>query len=109
MKLTKEGTRQYPRFPTALKGLYFIEGKRGKGANCTIINISVNGAGLKFYAHETIIVNSKLSLEILPPDGKETINVEGTIRWVKQGRKDCVCGIMLTEKLNKVQMAMLKV
>ena len=108
MQPTLEGTRQFPRFPTALKGIYFIEEKRGKGKNCTIINISVNGAGLKLYTPETIIVNSKFFLEIYLPDGKETITVEGVIRWVNQGIKDCVCGLMLTDKLNEVQMAMLK-
>ena len=108
MNNTAENTRQYPRFSTALKGIYFIEEKRGKGENCTIINISVNGAGLKLYARETIIVNSKIFLEIFLPDGKETINVEGVTRWVNPGSKDCVCGLMLTNKLNEAQMAMLK-
>ena len=107
MKRTTEGTRQYPRFPTALKGIYFIEEKRGKGKNCTIINISVNGAGLKLYTIETINVSSKLFLEIYLPDGKETINVEGVIRWVNQGVRDCVCGVQLTEKLDKGKMEVL--
>ena len=108
MNNTAENTRQYPRFPTALKGIYFIKEKRGKGENCTIINISVNGAGLKLYARETIIVNSKILLEIHLPDGKETVNVEGVTRWVNPGSKDCVCGLMLTNKLNEAQMALLR-
>jgi hypothetical protein len=109
MNNTAENTRQYPRFPTALKGLYFIEDKKGEGKECIIINISVNGAGLKFYAREAIIVNSKLFLEMYLPDGKATITVEGIIRWVNQAAKDCVCGIQLTEKLNEAEMAILKV
>ena len=63
---------------------------------------------MEFYTLETVRAKAKLSLEILSPDGKETVTVEGTIRWVKQGRKDCVCGLMLTDKLNEAQMAMLK-
>ena len=104
MKDLAVNTRRYPRFSTALKGLYFIEEKSGEGKKCIIINISVNGAGLKLYTCETIIENSKLLLEIYSPDGKETINVEGIIRWVKQGSKDCVCGIQLTKKLDKDQL-----
>jgi len=92
-----------------LKGLYFIEEKKGEGKECTIINISVNGAGLEFYTDETVDITSRIYLEILTHDGKETVNVEGIIRWVKQGRKDCACGIELTDKLNETQMAILKV
>jgi hypothetical protein len=92
-----------------MKGLYFLDEKKGEGKECTIINISVNGAGLEFYTFETLSVNSTLFLEIHPPDEEETINVEGIIRWVKQGKKDCVCGVQLTEKLNETKKAMLKV
>jgi hypothetical protein len=104
-----EETREIYRCPTLLKGLYFLDDKKGEGRECTIINISVNGAGMEFYTDETVDVNSKFFLEILPPDEEESITVEGIIRWVKQGKKDCVCGIQLTEKLNEVQKAMLKV
>ena len=102
-----EERRRSWRFPTLLKGLYFLDKKKGEGKECTIINISVNGAGLEFYTFETVSVNSKLFLEILLPDGGETINVEGKIRWVKQGRRDCACGIELTEELNEAQKSML--
>jgi len=109
MNNTAEETRISHRFPTILRGFYFSEDKKGEGKECTIINISHNGAGVEFYTLETVHAKSKLSLEILPPDGKETVTVEGTIRWVKQGRKDCVCGIRLREKLNEDQKAMLRV
>jgi hypothetical protein len=110
MSHTAEETRGLYRCPTLLKGLYSLDDKKGEGKECTIINISVNGAGMEFYTDESVEVNSKLFLEILPPpDEEETIPVEGIIRWVKQGKKDCVCGIQLTEKLNEAQKAMLKV
>jgi hypothetical protein len=107
MRNKKEEKRRFCRFPTTLKGLYFLEEKEGEGKECTIINISLNGAGLEFYTIETVSVNSKIFLEILLSDRKETVNVAGTIRWVKQGREDCVCGIQLTEKLNEDKKAML--
>jgi hypothetical protein len=87
----------------------FLRRKKGEGKECTIINISANGAGIEFYTVETIRENTKLFLEILPPDEEETINVEGIIKWVKQGKMDCVCGIQLTEKLNEAKKAMLRV
>ncbi len=109
MSHTAEEIRRLYRCPTLLKGLYFLDEIKGEGKECTIINISDNGAGLEFYTDETVDVNSKLFLEILPPDEEEAITVEGIIRWVKQGNKDCVCGIQLTEKLNEAKKAMLKV
>jgi hypothetical protein len=108
MQQTKENKRSW-RFSTGLKGLYFTDEKKAEGKECTIINISLNGAGLEFYALETINVNSKLFLEIRLPNEKEKVNVEGIIRWVKQGGKSCVCGIQLTEKLDKETRAMLRI
>ena len=107
MRDTAEEDRRSWRFPTILKGVYFLDEKKGEGKECTIINISSNGTRLEFYTLETVSTNSKLFLEILPSDGKEVINVEGIIRWIKQGRKDCVCGIQLTEKLHEAIKAML--
>ena len=108
MNNTAEETRLSHRFPTILRGFYFLEDEKGEGKECTIINISHNGAGVEFYTLETVYTKSKLFLEIHPPNGKETVNVEGRIRWVKQGRKDCVCGFQLTEKLDEAQKEILK-
>jgi hypothetical protein len=109
MRITAEEHRRSWRFPTVMKGCYFIEEKKGEGKECTIINISLNGASLEFYTCETISVKTKLFLEIFPPDGEEPVSVEGRISWVKQDRKDCVCGIKLTEKLSKGEIKILKV
>jgi hypothetical protein len=109
MSYIAEERRRSCRLPTWIRGLYFLEEKKGEGKECTIINISLNGAGIEFYTVETIRENTKLFLEIFPPDEEETINVEGIIKWVKQGKMDCACGIELTDKLNETQMAILKV
>ena len=49
MSHTAEETRGLYRCPTLLKGLYFLDEEKGEGKECTIINISDNGAGLEFY------------------------------------------------------------
>ena len=108
MKYTAEENRMSWRFPKHLKGFYYLDEVKGEGKECTIINISINGAGLEFYTSETVTVKSKLYLEIFPLDGRESVAIEGKIRWVKQGRKDCVCGVQLTEKLNKAKMETLR-
>jgi hypothetical protein len=108
MRNTVEEYRKSWRFPRHLKGFYYLDEVKGEEKECTIINISINGAGLEFYTSETVSVNSKIYLEIFPPNGEEIVPVEGIIRWVKQGSKDCVCGIQLTEKLKKDKMKMLR-
>ena len=68
MRNTTEERRKSWRFPRHLKGFYYLDGVREEGKECTIINISLNGAGLEFYTLETINEQTKLSLEIFPPD-----------------------------------------
>ena len=57
-----------------MKGFYFIGEKKGEGKECTIINVSLNGAGLEFYTFEAISVKTKLFLEIFPPDGEKHVS-----------------------------------
>ena len=94
--------RKSTRFPTHLKAHYFLKERRGKGKECVVINISLNGAGLEFYTAETIGEASKLFLSIVPPQGNETISAEGIVRWVKHGARDYVCGIELTRSLDRI-------
>jgi hypothetical protein len=110
MRNTAEENRRSWRFPTTLKGHYSLEEKKGKGKGkeCRIINISLNGAGLEFYTSEPINEKTKLYLKIFSSDGNKSVSVEGTIRWIKQGKKDCVCGIQLTEKLSEDKREILK-
>ena len=108
MRNTAEENRRSWRFPKHLKGFYYLDEAKGEGKECTIINISTNGAGMEFYTFETINEKTKLVLEIFPPDGEDVVTVEGKIRWVKRGRNDCVCGIQLTEKLDKDKMEVLR-
>lgn len=109
MKHKTEESRRSWRFPKSLKALYFIQEKKSKGKDCTIINISLNGAGLDLYTVDPISAKTKLILEILPADGKETVTIEGIVQWVKQERTHFICGIKLTEKLNKGKLKMLRV
>ena len=111
MRHTATENRRSWRFPTLLKSHYSLEEEKGKGKGkeCRIINISLNGAGLEFYTSEPINEKTKVYLKIFPSDGNKPISVEGIIRWIKQGKKDCVCGIQLTEKLSEDKREILKI
>lgn len=92
------------RFPTHLKAHYFFKERSGKGKECVVINISLNGAGLEFYTAETIDKYSKIFLSIVPSEGNGTISVEGIVRWVKHGARDYVCGIELMRELDTISL-----
>ena len=104
-----EQKRKFVRLPTNLKAEYSVKGSGHEAEPCTVINISLNGAGLEFYSSESIAVGSTLTLKIFDPEGKETVGAEGVIKWSKQGEKDFVCGVELTDPLDKFTLSLLGV
>ena len=104
-----EQKRRFIRLSTNLRADYSLKGSESKGGNCTVINISLNGAGLEFYSSEGIDVGATLVLKIFDPEGTETVGVEGVVKWSKQGEKDFVCGVALTDVLDKFTLSVLGV
>ena len=104
-----EQKRKFKRLPTNLKAEYSLKESTDAGKQCTVINISLNGAGLEFYAHESVDVGTKLLLKIFDQDGEKAFDAEGVVRWNKQGEKDFVCGIELTTALDKFTLSTLGV
>lgn len=95
------------RIPTNLKARYFLKDEQLQGKDCTVINISLNGAGLAFYSPETVEKGSKLSLKMFALEGRATITVDGVVSWVMQGKKDFLCGIKLIEVLDNTKQLVL--
>ena len=95
------------RIPTSVKAHYFFNEQEQDAMECTVINISLSGAGLAFYTPKHIGVGSMLSLKIFALEGKAIINLAGIVRWVNQGKKDFLCGIKLTEALDEIKLVML--
>lgn len=104
-----EQKRKFKRLPTNLKAEYSLKESTDEGKQCTVINISLNGAGLEFYAHESVELGTKLILKIFDQDGEKAFDAEGVVRWSKQGGKDFVCGIELTTALDKFTLSTLGV
>ena len=90
------------------KGRLFSLADGGDEAKqCIVINISLNGAGLEFYAHESVEVGTTLFLKVFDREGKKAFDTEGIVRWGQQGEKDFVCGIELTTVLDKFTLSTL--
>lgn len=96
-----EERRKTKRFATNLKAQYFLKARKVDGKECTVINISQCGLGLEFYTAEKIVAGSALLLEIFATEVMELTNVEGIVKWVKQGEKDFIGGIEVTSKSDK--------
>ena len=97
--------RKAKRFPINLKAHYFPGEERESGKECTIINVSRDGAGLEFYTSEEIVVGSTPLLEIVCPEIRKSTNVEGVVRWVKQGKRDFIGGIEVTARSDEDKLA----
>ena len=95
------------RFPTNLKAVYSLEEDAEKTKECTVINISLNGAGLEFYTSENIGENTKLFLKISIPERNKAVHIAGIARWVKRGKRDFVCGVKLFKPLDKANLTAL--
>ncbi|MCK5186944.1 MAG: PilZ domain-containing protein [Deltaproteobacteria bacterium] len=102
-----EGKRKSKRFTTNLKAQYFLGESKGNGKECTVINVSGNGAGLEFYTHDKIGISTDLNLKIFAPKATDPINVKGILRWVKQGEKDFVGGVEVVLESDKEKLAVL--
>ena len=101
--------RKFIRLSTNLSAEYSLKGSESGGGKCTVINISLNGAGLEFYSPEPIDVGATLVLKIFDLEKKETVAAEGVVKWNKQGEKDFVCGVELTDVLDKFTLSVLGV
>ena len=100
-----EEKRKFRRFSTNLKAQYFLEESKENRKECTIINVSRNGAGLEFYTPERIGIGSNLILEIFAPKATDPVNVKGIVRWIRQGEKDFIGGIEVALKSYKEKLA----
>ena len=90
------------RFFSQLKARYILKGEEGGWKECTIINISRNGLGITFAIRENLSAGSSVHIETFPPGQMEPMKVEGEVRWFEPlSSGGFICGIKLTEKLNK--------
>ena len=54
-------------------------------------------------------MGATLALKIFDAEKKETVGTEGVVQWNKQGEKDFVCGVALTDVLDKFTLSVLGV
>ena len=88
-----DNRRKFSRFGTHMKAQYFLQEENKGWEECTVIDISRRGMGIRFFKNEKISVGSTLRLEISIPTELETINVKGILKRINQSGNDCIGGI----------------
>ncbi|MBW2183614.1 MAG: PilZ domain-containing protein [Deltaproteobacteria bacterium] len=98
-----ENTRRFERFPTQREAQYFLVRGKGKGQECTIIDVSRKGLGMIFHSNEEISVGTNIRLEIPDPITLDTIDIRGELRWSNKIGGEFIGGIELAMILSDVK------
>lgn len=88
-----ENRRNFSRFDTQLKAHYFLNEQKEDGEECTVIDISRKGMGIRFDTADKINIGSTIHLEISIPPESETISVKGILKRINQKESDLIGGI----------------
>ena len=88
-----ENRRKFSRFDTQMKAQYILKGKKRDRGECTVVDVSRQGMGIKFRTPEKINLGSTIRLEISIPMELEHINVEGVLKRINQKEKGFIGGI----------------
>jgi len=109
--------RRFNRYPARLNAQYFLREDESDRKECTIFTIARKGMAIRFHTPEEIRfhtpeeirfhtpekidVGSTIYVTIAVPQEPEPVMVKGQLRWIKQRKNDSICGIELTEVLDK--------
>jgi hypothetical protein len=94
--------RQLKRFSLKLKAHYTFEKERANWKECSIVDVTYNGMGLKFTSPETVKVGTPIYLAIVIDEAVRPVRLKGVIRWGGEGADGCVCGVELAEIVDEV-------
>jgi len=96
-------TRKHGRFDTQLKAQYYLKENSGDVRDCTVINMSRKGIGVKFHAHEEISIGTTIRLEVYIPEKMTPASILGVLRWIEEKGDDIIAGIECTETLDEMK------
>ena len=94
--------RQLRRFSLKLKAHYTFEEEKDNWKECSIIDVTYNGMGLKFPSLETVKVGTTIYLAIVIDEALRPVRLTGVIKWGGEGADDCVCGVELADIVDEV-------
>ena len=102
-----ENRREFGRFDTQLKAQYFIRDERGDSGECTIINISRKGVGIRFNKQANITEGANIHLEVTIPTELDPVTIRGVLKHIKQEGDDFIVGVESDKVLDEAKFSML--
>ena len=99
----REDRRRHIRFSANLKGRYSTGDLDKNWEECTILDASREGMGIKFHTPEGIKVGSIINLETSVPSETEPLNVRGVLKWIKQRENEFIGGVELAEVQDEIK------
>ena len=85
--------RKWCRAAVQLPAQYFIKGQSLRYMDCTILNISRNGAGVLFPLGEPLNAKSPILFELRVPNTAAQMNIKGVLKNKNSTNDGCVGGI----------------
>ena len=90
------------RFSLKLKAHYTFEDKSDNWKECSILDVTYSGMGVKFHSAEIIKVGTPIYLAIVIDQALRPVRLRGVIKWEGEGTDGCVCGVELGEIMDEV-------
>jgi len=94
--------RREPRIPTQRKAHYFLKEGTSILKECTVIDVSHKGMGIRFNTSEELHLGSTVIIDLTNSPVRESLYVAGLLRWIEEGVNFFIGGIELTESLDDI-------
>lgn len=97
-----EEKRREPRIPTHRKAHYFLKEGTGTLKECTLIDVSHKGMGIRFNTTERLHLGTTVIVDLTGSPLTESFYVSGLLRWIEEGVRFYIGGIELIESLDDI-------
>jgi hypothetical protein len=98
LERTSEDKRSWGRFKFVLKGKYSHE-QRSSQRECTVLDMSVNGACLKLPRDDDFAAGAPIFIEVLNREMNK-MNIEARVVWSQHTEENVLVGSRFTETLD---------
>jgi len=101
-KETMKEQRREPRIPTQRKAHYFLKEGTSTLKECTVIDVSHKGMGIRFDTSEALHLGSTVIIDLTDSSVRKSLYVAGSLRWIEEGVNFFIGGIELAESLDDI-------
>lgn len=93
--------RKWPRQPVLLPAQYFIKNQSPKYQDCTVINLSRNGAAVLFPTFEFLRAKGEVFLEVIVPKSFQQLTLRGELKTRLRNSTGLIGGIQFVSPLRE--------